>query len=37
MTVHTTTIDWQNDVDKALDEARKSNRLLFVDFNAAPM
>jgi hypothetical protein len=37
MAVHTTTIDWQKDVDQAFEEARKSNRLVFVDFNAAPM
>lgn len=37
MAVHTTTIDWQKDVDKAFEEAKKSNRLVFVDFNAAPM
>ena len=37
MAVHTTTIDWQKDVDQAFEAARKSNRLVFVDFNAATM
>jgi hypothetical protein len=29
-------IDWRRDVDAALEQASKSNRLVFVDFNAAP-
>jgi hypothetical protein len=35
MAVHTT-IDLRTDVDAALDEARRTGKLLFVDFNAAP-
>lgn len=30
-------IAWQKEIDAALDEARKSQRPVFVDFNAAPM
>ena len=32
-----TAIQWSEDVDKALAEARKSNKPLILDFTAAPM
>jgi hypothetical protein len=32
----TATIPWQKDVDAALEQARKTNRPLFLDFSAAP-
>ena len=31
------TIAWNKDVDAALAEAKKSGRMLFIDFNATPM
>jgi hypothetical protein len=30
-------ITWRKDIDKALDDARSSNRHLLLDFSAAPM
>jgi len=30
------TIAWTDDVDKALEQARKTGRLVLVDFSAAP-
>jgi hypothetical protein len=30
-------IQWTDDVDLALDEAKKSGKLLLLDFTAAPM
>ena len=32
----TMTVQWQHDADAALDEARRSNRPVLVDFTAAP-
>ena len=32
----TLTLAWQKDVDAALEEARKTNRPLYLDFTAAP-
>jgi hypothetical protein len=38
MTVATeTTIQWTEDVDKALTESKKSGKPLILDFTAAPM
>jgi hypothetical protein len=34
--LETSTIPWQKDVDAALDEARKTNRPLYLEFGAAP-
>jgi hypothetical protein len=33
----TASIDWQRDVDAALDEARRASRMVLLDFSAAPM
>ena len=30
-------INWRKDIDGALDEARRTNRHLLLDFSAAPM
>jgi hypothetical protein len=30
-------ITWRKDIDRALEEARNSNRHLLLDFSAAPM
>jgi hypothetical protein len=30
-------ITWRNDIDRALDQARSTNRHLLLDFSAAPM
>ena len=30
------TIPWQRDVDRALDDARRQNKVAMLDFNAAP-
>jgi hypothetical protein len=30
-------ITWRKDIDKALDQARTTNRHLLLDFSAAPM
>lgn len=30
-------VQWQKDVDAALQEAKRSNKPLLLDFNAAPM
>lgn len=32
-----TQIEWLKDVDATFEQARKSNRMVLVDFNAAPM
>jgi hypothetical protein len=31
------TIAWQHDLDKALDEARRQQKAVLLDFSAAPM
>ena len=33
----TATISWRKDVDAAFDEAKGTSRIVFVDFNAAPL
>jgi hypothetical protein len=30
-------VEWRNDIDAALAEARKTHRPLLLDFSAAPM
>ena len=30
-------INWQTDLDRALDEARRDGKLVLLDFSAAPM
>ena len=36
MTTETRTINWQRDVDAAIDEAARTQRPLLLDFTAAP-
>jgi hypothetical protein len=37
MATATAAISWLHDLDRALPEARRLNKLLLVDFSAAPM
>ena len=37
MTTAATSISWRKDIDAAFEEARKTKRNVFADFNAAPM
>jgi hypothetical protein len=37
MTTPGTAISWRKDIDAAFEEARGSGRIVFADFNAAPL
>lgn len=37
MTTATKTIAWRHDFDRALQDARNEQRLVLLDFSAAPM